>query len=284
MKDRQILAGVVTFNPNIKRFDENLSALTKQVKNILVLDNGSNNITEIKSQLKKYEIDIDIIYFDSNKGIATALSQIMDYAVEHDFKWLLSLDQDSVIEPYLVDYYLRVIDDERYSDAGMFTCLIKDRNFTDKKYETQEEAIIEVPYCITSAALTSVEKYKKIGGFDKDFFIDCVDFDLCYSLREHNYKIYRLNYIGLFHEVGHGENKKLLGKPIVIYHQKPFRIYYLARNTILMHKKHQKLFPVRITTNKLIVQFIKIVLYEDNKIVKLREYLAGLKEGLSYRG
>lgn len=281
MNSNKILAGIVTFNPNIKRFAENLSALISQVQNILVLDNGSDNVSEIRAELAKYKLEIDIICFDRNKGIAAALSQIMDYADAHGYQWLLSLDQDSVIKAGLADCYLRLVDDIQYSDAGIFTCLINDRNFKDEKYEIQKVEVIEVPYCISSAALTSVEKYKKTNGYDKNFFIDCVDFDLCYSLREHNYKIYRVNHIGLLHEVGHGENKRFLWKNIIVYHQPSFRIYYLARNTILMHKKHKKLFPFWTTMYKIAAQFVKIILYENNKIEKLRKYSAGLKAGLS---
>lgn len=106
----------------------------------------------------------------------------MEYASDNGYDWVLTLDQDSVLQPGIIDVYKKAI--HRCKQAGMFTCLIKDRNFVDENNEVQKRNISEVPYCITSGVLTSVVAYKQTSGYDKSFFIDGVDFDLCYSLRE----------------------------------------------------------------------------------------------------
>ena len=172
----------------------------------------------------------------------------MDYADAESYKWVLTLDQDSVIEPGLVDAYLKVANDPHYSNAGMLTCLIYDRNFKDEKYEVQDVPVIEVGYCITSAAFTSVEMYKKTSGYDRKFFIDAVDFDLCYSLRE----------------------------TIVVYHSKPFRVYYMARNTIWLNKKHPKIFGKLTLVKKMLASLTRILLYEDHKVERLKFFWKGI--------
>ena len=279
-----ILAGIVTYNPEIVRLRENVTALSKQVRSLLIVDNGSENSAEIEQLFSKVEnTDIRFIRNERNEGIAAALAQIMEWANENTYQWALTLDQDSVIEPGLVAEYLKIANDENYKNAAMLTCLIQDRNFKDEKYEIQDAAVIEVPYCITSAAFTNVEKYRETSGYDRNFFIDYVDFDLCYLLREAGYQILRINYNGLYHEVGHGENRQFLWKKIVVYHQKPFRIYYLTRNIVWMHEKHPETFGAMTMLRKLVALMIRILLYEDQKQEKLKSFWKGLCDAGEYK-
>lgn len=271
-----VLAGVVTYNPNIERLNENLTALLRQVLYIYIVDNGSSNISEIEELIRNKKIHIK--KYDKNMGIAQALKEIMVYAKSTNFGWVLTVDQDSIIENDLIEKYIEYSNMPECSDVGMFTCLIKDRNFDDKKYEFQVQNVIEVPYCITSAAFTNVDKYFKTEGYDADFFIDAVDFDICYSLRDKGYKICRINHIGLLHEVGHGENRRFLWKKIVIYHQKPFRIYYYSRNMILMNRKHRNSYSFAQLLKNELALLLRIVFYEEDKYKKLNAYFKGIKD------
>lgn len=284
MENIKIVVGIVTFNPDVVRLNENINALIKQIDNIVIIDNGSTNINEILLCTEPILNKIEIIKFHKNKGIATALKSIMEYAKEHKYEWVLTLDQDSVIEPGLVDEYLKASLDKRNQQVGMFTCLIKDRNFSDLKYENQENEYEDVLYCITSAAFTNVGKYFETSGYDPAFFIDCVDFDICYLLREKGYLIRRINFVGLRHEVGHGENRYFLWKRVVVYHQPPFRIYYLTRNTIWMHKKHRDLFSKISMVKKIVALAIRIILYEDMKKLKISSFIRGVKDSVGDGG
>lgn len=277
----RIIAGVVTFNPEYERLLQNLTELAKQVEKIIIVDNGSNNIKHIVDSLpNNLKKQLIFLYNEKNMGIAQALSRIMMVAQENKYDWVITLDQDSIIEPTLVQKYCDEAIRKENFDVAMFTCLIKDRNFKDEKYEIQNEKIIDVSYCITSAAFTNVKKYYETCGYDDKFFIDCVDFDICYSLREKGYRISRINFIGLYHEVGQGENRRFIGKEIVIYHHAPFRIYYLARNTVWMHRKHRKMFPMIVMIKKLLALWLRIMLYEDDRINKLKSFYNGLKDSM----
>ncbi|WP_348796785.1 glycosyltransferase family protein [Lactobacillus gasseri] len=54
----KILGGVVTYNPEIPRFKENLKTLVNQVDKLYVFDNGSKNIEDIESVLNHYSDNI----------------------------------------------------------------------------------------------------------------------------------------------------------------------------------------------------------------------------------
>lgn len=279
-----VIAGIVTYNPEIGRLTENLAALFEQVDSLIIVDNGSENIGDIEIICGQIENKkISIIKNDTNEGIATALAQIMEFASDNSYLWVLTLDQDSVIQSGLVSEYISVANVEQNSDVAMLTCLIRDRNFRDKKNENQKSYLMDVKYCITSAAFTNVAKYNTTKGYDKQFFIDCVDFDICYSLREAGYRIVRVNFNGLFHEVGHGENRRFLWKKIVVYHQSPIRIYYFTRNIVWMHKKHRHNFGLFKMIKKLFALQIRIFLYEDNKIEKMKSFYKGLADAKKYK-
>ena len=72
-----IFAGIVLFNPEINRLKENITHILGQVNQLILVDNGSNNKEEIRSEIQNFDTD-KIIYIDLHKniGIAAALNVI----------------------------------------------------------------------------------------------------------------------------------------------------------------------------------------------------------------
>ena len=271
-----VMAGIVTYNPDIQRLLGNINAVRDQVNKVVIVDNGSTNAAEVENAITD---KIVLIKWDTNRGIAAALKTIMAYAIESNYSWVLTIDQDSIVQSGLINEYLKYANREECKNVGLFTCLIKDRNFKDKKHEEQVKDVQIVDSCITSAAFCSVEKYKKIKGYDDSFFIDCVDFDICYQFRDAGFDISRINYTGLLHEVGHGENRRFLLWTIVVYHHNAKRIYTLSRNGVYLWKKHPKIYGFHRMVKKHLALFTRIVLYEDKKSEKLRAFIRGIWEG-----
>lgn len=275
-----VLGGIVTYNPDIKRLKENLSTLINQVDKLYIFDNGSNNLKNIELLLESFTPQITLYKANKNLGIAYALKEIMNYARIHNFDWVLSVDQDSVLDKYLVRKYKTTIENCKYNDIGILTCLIKDRNFKDSSVEKQKRELMEVPICITSAAFTNVKNYFQTHGYDTNLFIDMVDTDICLSLREKGFKIFRINYVGVTHEIGHGENKRILNKDIIVHHSAIFREYYMSRNTILLRKKHPSTYSKKTMLKGLILNFLIILFFERNKNKRFNNYFKGIIDGI----
>ena len=268
----KVLAGIVLFNPDIKRLKENIDAIYEQVDSVLLVNNGSDNIDTIRDMIVVYS-KIAVLDNGSNLGIATALKKIMDYAVEGGYDWVLTLDQDSVCQPGLINAYSKYYG---LDNVGILTCNIVDRNFSVASGFTEGQEYREVLQCITSASLIKVVAYCQTDGFDEKLFIDSVDFDICINMRIHGFKIYKINYNGILHEVGHGRNVKLLFKDYISYNHSPFRQYYMARN----HKYLVMKYPDQFSGSKEWIREIRseaiILLYEEEKIKKLRSRWKGL--------
>lgn len=109
-------------------------------------------------------------------------------------------------------------------------------------------------------------------------FIDRVDWDICYQLIEKGFKIYRVNYNGLLHEVGKGKNGKLFGKKIVVYNEPPFRHYYIARNNLYLYKKHPDFFSLLGIVKGEVRAWFIILLFEDDKLKKFKARIKGIND------
>ncbi len=272
MNDR-CLIGIVTYNPSIERFTECIGSLSNQTDNLMIVDNGSSNVAEIERVIDSFSLKYNIQKNQTNEGIASGLSDIMEYAERNGYEWVLTIDQDSVIQSGLLDRYKKAV--SLLPDVGMITCLVKDRNYTDIREEYQNKAIISIKTCITSGAFTSVRAYKETPGYDKSFFIDFVDNDLCYSIREAGYRIYRIKYLGLLHENGYGENRSFLGKKIVVLNKSADRVFYQVRNARKLYKKHIDYSVFQLMRFYILV-LLKILLYENNKLNKIHMYIKGM--------
>lgn len=270
-----ILAGIVLYNPDEYRLIENIKSVFNQVDEIILIDNNSNNIEIIKDKINKLNYNIKIIENNENNGIAFALNQILEYAIKNNYKWFLTLDQDSVIKENLIENYKKYENDE----IAMMTCLIEDRN-VGKLHNNIE--VKEIERCITSGAFNNTSVLKKVGGFDNAMFIDSVDFDICASIIENDYKIIRIPYYGILHEVGNSTKIKIFGKTELLYNHAPFRTYYMARNGIYIINKHNSLNNIK-ERLRFIKRMMLIVVFQKNKFENIKAIIRGIQDSKKMR-
>lgn len=271
-----IIAGIVLFNPNITRLNENINSVINQVDKVVLINNASSNFNDVITCISNYK-KCYLINNDSNLGIATALNQLVNYAYKQGCDWVLTLDQDSVCKPNLLNYYKEYINAEK---VAMMSCLIKDRNFSLEEDQGCNGEFDYIKTCITSGSFLNVKRCMEVGGFDNKMFIDRVDTDMCYTLREHGYKVIKVNYLGLLHEVGYKtRTKRILGKEVVIFNHSAFRSYYIIRNAIYFVRKHKKYINVRRTYFSAYRRILVFIFFEDDKWKKFKASIRGLIDG-----
>ena len=98
-----ILAGITLFNPDVARLEENISSIYGQVDRVICVDNGSDNIKSIEDCVLKNWKNITIIKNGKNEGIAKALNQMFEFAIEQQYEYVLTLDQDSVCPDNIIE-------------------------------------------------------------------------------------------------------------------------------------------------------------------------------------
>lgn len=230
----RVCAGLVTFNPDVNRLKAVVNSIIGQVEQLFIVDNGSLNINEIIG----YYLHNEKIVFHllpNNEGIAKALNRLCNLAFEHKYLWILTLDQDTICPSDIISCLIK---GTKLESVGIVCpCVYYDGMniaVTNKEYEIEEETA-----CMTSASLTSIEAWRKVGGFKDDYFIDFVDNEFCMKLRLNNYRILRLNTCSINHQLGDTVYRRLLWKKIKGTSHKSWRIYYMIRNNILFIKEYK---------------------------------------------
>ena len=268
-----IAAAIITFQPVLHRLAENLRSIAPQVSAILLIDNGSSSFLELRSYCNTFS-HLTLIANPKNLGIAAALNQAALWARDAGFDWLLTLDQDSVCPDDIIVNYRRYLD---YPHLGLLCCRLVDRNVGELLQYPLCGVTQEVKTCITSASLLRITAWEMVGGFCEAMFIDVVDFDFCYRLREAGYVILRNNSILFNHEVGHADKKQYLGKTIYIFHHSPTRNYYLIRNTLYFGKRHHCFLSALLTTSK---HILLISLFEHPRCAHLWAIIQGISHAI----
>lgn len=265
----RILCGIVTYCPDIDRFSKSISAVFDQVDQIIVVDNDSCNFSNIKSTIKGRA---DIIRNEANSGIAIALNQIVTYAIEHEYQNILFLDQDSIVPFNIIKEYKYAIN--KYPDSIICPYINYENG---PKTLTQKNRLQLIDWCITSGSFASTGTLKKVGQFDENMFIDLVDLDYCIRAKKLGINVVQDNYVTLDHELGNLKYVKI-GKHILwIENHNYLRKYYIIRNRIYLLNKHN--LPKSKILNDIIVEYIKVLFFESDKIKKIKSMNRGYHDG-----
>lgn len=273
-----IVAGIVLYNPDIDRLEQNIKAAKLQVGEVVLFDNGSRNIKDVIHMLHINNLKCILLEEEQNMGIAYALNKIASWSIENKYDWLLTLDQDTVISSGLVKEYCKYL---KLPRVGQLCCNFIDRNTGREEYnDFKSNSYSEIDKWITSGSLINLAALKKIGGFDEKLFIDYVDFDVCFALRKYDFKNYIINFVGMLHEIGDRKEYKIGLKSIDVMNHNAIRHFYISRNEIIVYKRY----PDETLPNMYVLQIktmIKVILFESNKREKIKAIFKGTISGLS---
>ncbi|MBR5362078.1 MAG: glycosyltransferase [Oscillospiraceae bacterium] len=252
MDNSKICGGIVLYNPDILLLQKNIDAVLPQLNCLVLYDNGSRNqqdIMEIAEQCDR----IHFIGSKANKGVAFALNRINEYARDHGYQWVLTLDQDSICAPNMIEQYRKYTGKDKVAILCPF--VLNNGKYTVKEYQKlklPEITVITQPNdCITSAALCNVEIIDRIGGYQDNLFIDYVDTEINCRLMKNGYRIIRVNSTYLLQHMGEAKAIPLFEafyhvtglnlfrkmKAASVYSDK--RLYYQARNSKYVYCRHK---------------------------------------------
>lgn len=282
----KIAAGITVFEPELTRLKENIEATLLQVERLYLVDNASQNTADLKG-FYRANPKVTVIDNDKNLGVAAALNQMCSTALSDGFDWIMTIDQDSLPEPDLIEKYEPYL---KNAEVALLTPKFIDDNEPLTVLSASEPAVEQVHRCNTSASLVRLSAYERVGGFDEAMFIDCVDFDFCTTLEEHGYKILRVNGAVLHHRLGVAKEVrffipigKLFGisklqKPFFTYNHSPLRSYYYARNIKYYTYKHRSFIDKK-TERRVYIKWLILKLgFESDRWAKLCSIIKGRRD------
>lgn len=284
--ESHICAVVTTYYPN-EAFLDNMERVASQVAAIIVADNTASEASrKVLTRLQTASQKVIILSNDKNEGTVKALNQGIRRAQELGYQWVLTLDQDSFIDPNLLKTYLNFIKD--YSDLnalGIINSNYKDKDTGMLGFSANtpnQNGWAEVPTLITSGSLFAISTFKQIGPMREEFFMDWADYDFCLRARQigkHNFVyIHPL----IIHSVGAKTAHKILFLELPANNHNSFRCYLIGRNlTVLIKEYFLKEFPA--TMFYIIILFYKVfsvILWERKRAIKLKNFFLGIKDGV----
>lgn len=266
------IAGMVTlYNPD-KDVTKNIQSYLEDLTVLYVIDNSNNDNKNLLPKSKK------IVYIPNykNVGVATALNVAAKKAIEAGYKWLLTMDQDSRFKKDSLKKMIAHISENDCQTIG----LISPWHVINTGVRKPKEEIDYPLEVMTSGNIINLDAHQKVGGYKDEYFIDDIDIEYCMNLHVNGYKVVRLNYIELKHDLGNIEVKHLLGRDFVCSNHNAIRRYYMVRNTFYLCNEYHSYFPdyCQFLKRGLRGQLQNIVLFEKDKIKKVRNMYRGYRD------
>ena len=276
-KDTTILALIITYNPDLSLLRKNILALQKQVQRILIMDNASENIAEIREEIAA-ESDIQLIANQENLGLPANYNRAAALAEREGYQWLLIMDQDTIVPKDLISSYLQCVRD---MNPAIVTPVFWDDN--QKTYQEPLKRIPDEPYtpverCMGSASMNRVDVIRSTGGFDEKLFIDYADYEFCRGVISRGYSIIRVNRCTVNHRLGQAREVRFLWIPLTLRNYPPIRYYYIIRNLVYLARKHASFREYLYAISILLKAMIKVS-YEEKTKEKRKMLLQGFRDG-----
>ncbi len=229
------LAGVVVlYNPDQKVIN-NINSYIDELDALYLVDNSSAD----NSTLFMHE-KVEYIPLRKNTGIAHALNVGAKKAIDHNFHYLLTMDQDSMFEKDALKNMKSIIDaDDEKDQVGIYSPFHK----TAISEPVPEELFTSPLVVMTSGNIINLDIYKCVEGFKEWMFIDCVDFEYGLNVRKHGYTIKQINTVFLDHELGDYEIKYVFNKKIFCDNHSALRRYYIVRNSFYLYDMYHDDYP-----------------------------------------
>lgn len=172
--------GLVLYHPEeslLKRIDQ----MTKLGYQVYVFDNSPFGATY--SKVVQSNSEISYMTAGKNVGIAYSLAILCATAYAHGFPRLLFLDQDTGISNQTLEFIEQFLQSLPADIQSQYAALVFSGHSLDGHF------VKDVRLAISSGSLFNLAVLKQIGWHNENYFVDCVDYELCLRARRYGFKI-----------------------------------------------------------------------------------------------
>ena len=281
VQNNRVCAVVVAYHPDTL-FEQRLSAILSQVELLVLVDNTPGEAGSLRPKPPAHlHTSVQLVQNPTNIGIAAALNQGLQLALEAGCQWLLTLDQDTQCYSDMVQTLLQAAASCNPKPT------VVGANYFDAKRKRHEappddsQRCIERKTVITSGCLVDATFAHEVGGFRDDYFIDQVDHEFCLRIRAHSGRVVITSRPAMDHCVGGETGPKVPFLGQMLPDHSALRKYYITRNTITTVATYWKREPEWCMRRvaRLLTGFVSMTILERNKLLKMRAFAVGMADG-----
>lgn len=292
----RVCAIVVTYNPEPNRLAAVIAALACQVCKIVVVDNCSRDDLW-QPRIHDFAKLLEIVPLRENRGLGAALNVGIDHATAAGFDFCILMDQDSTPSPGMVDtlvahYDALVVNGHhvaaigpRFRDpgSGLLSQHVRFAVWHIARIDcpTNGSPTVDTDYLITSGSLIPTSVLHAIGTMDESLFIDHVDTEWTLRAKSKGYQIFGDCLATMEHDLGEYRRRIWFLRWREIPIHKPFRYYYIFRNSILLWRRSYMPWAWRrVDAIRLVQTLTFMALFHPQRLLAVRMIFRGLLDGL----
>ncbi|MFB9974853.1 glycosyltransferase [Allobacillus sp. SKP2-8] len=212
-----------------------------------------------------------------NDGLSVAFNIMCQRAVTDGFDYICIFDQDSFITSSDLSKMKSFIEKSPSNKVGIYVPYIMYSHLNEDKAILKGGVdSIEVDWAISSGSFINLSVFNETEGFDENYFIDRLDYDYCYTIRDLGYKVVRINNVFLHQNLG--EERKVLFRNVSQHNV--IRHYYIFRNRLYFYIKKDKvsLYSLIKLCSISIKHLLQILLSEEQKKRKIKMIIISCKD------
>jgi rhamnosyltransferase len=218
---------------------------------------------------------------DANVGLARALNQGLDAAVERGAEFVLLLDQDSRPDPTMRERLTTIA--IQFQTAGRriggVAPTLVDHKMANANVGLSNPDRASNGTLATSGTLIPRSAWLEVGPMWEDLFIDGIDHEWCFRARSLGFETVTSTAILMVHDMGDGAID-FFGrfKPV---HRSAVRHYFIVRNTLWLSGRRYIPFRWRASeVAKLIYRIPAYLFFSANTLHSARNMVHALSDGL----
>ncbi len=279
MHSLSICAVIVLHFPDIG-FRNRLHRIIKQVDAIVIVDNSGVDAETRDLPDEFAGQQVHFLWNDSNRGVATALNQGVQFAEQYGYQWAILFYNDTEpkerMSSVLLDLYQDCCKNDEIALVG--SNYINGLGNIQVSCDDSITSWIPRKTIITSGTLLSLEVYNLIGPFRDEFFIDAVDHDYCLRAASKGIKVVLSCEPLMHHAIGMQSRHSLAWKKTASSNHSAVRRYYMARNNLILVREYCLKEPAWAWKSVCYIgkTFILVAFFEKDKVPKLIAMISGI--------